>query len=61
MDVMKIVCEYGATSENAGKDGNIKQVTYDIDFVNKSHVALHLKWHKCGKTETKLITRVGKD
>jgi ribosomal protein L44E len=58
---MKIVCKCGATSEDAGKDGNIKQVFYNIDFVNKSHVALHLKCHKCGKTETKLMTRVGKD
>jgi hypothetical protein len=61
MGVMKIACECGATSEEAGKDGNINQVSYDIDFVDKSHVALHLKFHKCGKTETKLMTRVGKD
>jgi len=58
---MKIVCECGATSEDEGKDGNIQQVSYDIDFKDKSHVALVLKCHKCGKTETKLMTRVGKD
>jgi len=58
---MKIVCECGATSEDAGKDGDIQQVSYDIDFKDKSHVALVLKCHKCGKTETKLMTRVGKD
>jgi len=61
MDVMRIVCECGATSEDEGKDGNIQQVSYDIDFKDKSHVALVLKCHKCGKTETKLMTRVGKD
>ena len=58
---MRIVCECGATSEDEGKDGNIQQVSYDIDFKDKSHVALVLKCHKCGKTETKLMTRVGKD